>query len=216
LPKLPFVLEKFVPFTRELSIIAVRGKSGETAFYPLVENHHREGILRLSLAPAPGISTEIQRAAEYAAVQVLESLNYVGVLAIEFFECDGELLANEMAPRVHNSGHWTIEGAVTSQFENHLRAISGLPLGLTTPVGASAMINLIGEVPDSAQVLAIPSAHLHLYGKELRPGRKLGHVTLRAPSFDQLTARFAGLPAFFRRPDFCLDGRSAKIPAPRT
>jgi 5-(carboxyamino)imidazole ribonucleotide synthase len=216
LPKQPCVLEKFVSFARELSIIAVRGKSGETAFYPLVENHHREGILRLSLAPAPGISAEVQRAAEYAAVRVLESLNYVGVLAIEFFECDGELLANEMAPRVHNSGHWTIEGAVTSQFENHLRAISGLPLGLTTPVGASAMINLIGEVPDSAQVLAIPSAHLHLYGKEPRPGRKLGHVTLRAPSFDQLTSRFSSLPAFFRRPDFCLDGRSAKSPAPRT
>lgn len=216
LPKLPLVVEKFVAFTRELSIIAARGKSGDTAFYPLVENHHREGILRLSLAPAPGISAEIQRAAEYAAVQVLESLNYVGVLAIEFFECDGKLLANEMAPRVHNSGHWTIEGAVTSQFENHLRAISGLPLGLTTAVGASAMINLIGELPDSAQVLAIPSAHLHLYGKEPRPGRKLGHVTLQAPAFDQLLSRFASLPPFFQRSDFCLDGRGAKAPAPRT
>ena len=215
LPKLPFTVERFVPFTRELSVIAVRGKAGETAFYPLVENHHRNGILRLSLAPAPGVGPEIQKAAEDAARKVLEALNYVGVLAIEFFECDGRLLANEMAPRVHNSGHWTIEGAVTSQFENHLRAICGLPLGSTTTIGASAMINLIGEAPEAAQVLAIPSAHLHLYGKEPRPGRKLGHVTLRAPSFEQLTSRFSSLPAFFQRPDFCLDGRTTKSVSPR-
>ncbi|MGB7611545.1 MAG: 5-(carboxyamino)imidazole ribonucleotide synthase [Candidatus Acidiferrum sp.] len=211
LPRLPFIAERFVPFERELSVIAVRGKSGETSFYPLVENHHRAGILRLSLAPAPTVAPQIQQAAEEAARKVLESLNYVGVLAIEFFECDGRLLANEMAPRVHNSGHWTIEGAVTSQFENHLRAINGFPLGSTTAIGASAMINLIGEVPDSAKVLAIPSAHLHLYGKEPRPGRKLGHVTLRAPSFDQLISRFTSLPAFFQRPEFCLDGASRKI-----
>jgi 5-(carboxyamino)imidazole ribonucleotide synthase len=216
LPRLPLTLERFVPFTRELSIIAARSRAGETAFYPLIENHHRNGILRLSVAPASGVGPELQRAAEDAARRVLESLKYVGVLTIEFFECDGKLLANEMAPRVHNSGHWTIEGAVTSQFENHLRAISGLPLGATTAIGASAMINLIGELPDSAQVLAIPSAHLHLYGKEPRPGRKLGHVTLRAPSFDQLMSRFSSLPAFFQRPDFCLYGRSVKSPAPRT
>lgn len=209
LPRLPFIAERFVPFTREISVLAARGKGGETAFYPLVENHHRKGILRLSLAPAPSVSTQIQRAAEEAARMVLESLNYVGVLAIEFFEHDGELLANEMAPRVHNSGHWTIEGAVTSQFENHLRAINGFPLGSTTAIGSSAMINLIGEVPQPAKVLAIPSAHLHLYGKEPREGRKLGHVTLRAPSFDQLTSRFASLPAFFQRPDFCLNTRDA-------
>jgi 5-(carboxyamino)imidazole ribonucleotide synthase len=216
LPRLPFIAERLVPFTRELSVLAVRGKAGETAFYPLVENHHRNGILRLSLAPAPGVGPEIQKAAEDAARKVLESLQYVGVLAIEFFECDGKLLANEMAPRVHNSGHWTIEGAVTSQFENHLRAINGFPLGSTTPIGASAMINLIGELPVSAQVLAIPSAHLHLYGKEPRPGRKLGHVTLRAPSLDQLTSRFSALPAFFQRPDFCLDGASRKNATLRT
>jgi 5-(carboxyamino)imidazole ribonucleotide synthase len=216
LPRLPFIAERLVPFTRELSVLAVRGKAGETAFYPLVENHHRNGILRLSLAPAPGVGPEIQKAAEDAARKVLESLQYVGVLAIEFFECDGKLLANEMAPRVHNSGHWTIEGAVTSQFENHLRAINGFPLGSTTPIGASAMINLIGELPASAQVLAIPSAHLHLYGKEPRPGRKLGHVTLRAPSLDQLTSRFSALPAFFQRPDFCLDGASRKNATLRT
>lgn len=206
LPKQPLIVEKFVPFTRELSVLAVRGRGGETAFYPLVENHHRSGILRLSLAPAPQVAPEIQKAAEEAARKVLEALKYAGVLAIEFFECEGRLLANEMAPRVHNSGHWTIEGAVTSQFENHLRAINGLPLGATTPIGASAMINLIGELPEAKQVLAVASAHLHLYGKEPRPGRKLGHVTLRAPSFESLTARFGTLPTFFQRPDFCLNG----------
>ena len=206
LPKVPCLVEKFVAFTRELSVLAVRGRGGETALYPLVENHHRSGILRLSLAPAQKVVAEIQKAAEEAARKTLEALNYVGVLAIEFFECDGQLLANEMAPRVHNSGHWTIEGAVTSQFENHLRAINGLPLGSTQTIGASAMINLIGELPDSKQVLAVPSAHLHLYGKEPRPGRKLGHVTLRAPSFENLTGRFANLPAFFQRPEFCLNG----------
>ena len=215
LPRLPFIAERFVPFSRELSVIAVRGKSGETAFYPLVENHHRNGILRLSLAPAPNVSPRVQQAAEDAARRVLESLSYVGVLAIEFFECDGQLLANEMAPRVHNSGHWTIEGAVTSQFENHLRAINGFPLGSTTTIGASAMINLIGELPEPKQVLAIPSAHLHLYGKEPRPGRKLGHVTLRAPAFDQLTGRFSSLPAFFQRPEFCLDPRTRNNTSPQ-
>ncbi len=215
LPKVPMIMEQFIPFTRELSVLAVRGKSGETAFYPLVENHHRGGILRLSLAPAPSVAPEIQKAAEDAARKVLEALNYVGVLAIEFFEHDGKLLANEMAPRVHNSGHWTIEGAVTSQFENHLRAINGLPLGATTAIGSSAMINLIGELPESAQVLAIPSAHLHLYGKEARPGRKLGHVTLRAPGFEHLLKRFSSLPPFFQRADFCLDASQRKNAAPQ-
>lgn len=210
LPRLPFIMERFIPFTRELSMLAVRGRGGEIAFYPLVENHHRNGILRLSLAPAPAVSQEIQKSAENAARKILEELNYVGVLAIEFFERYGELLANEMAPRVHNSGHWTIEGAVTSQFENHLRAIMGWPLGATTAIGASAMINLIGELPNTTQVLAFPSAHLHLYGKEPREGRKLGHVTLRAPSPEMLKGRFAGLPEYFHEPEFCLNDAGRK------
>jgi 5-(carboxyamino)imidazole ribonucleotide synthase len=201
----PFILERFVPFTRELSVLAVRSRTGETAVYPLVENHHRSGILRLSLAPAPHLDPKIQYAAEDAARRVSESLHYVGVLAIEFFERDGCLLANEMAPRVHNSGHWTIEGAFISQFENHLRAVMGLPLGSTGAIGSSAMLNLIGEAPDSAEVLAIRDAHLHLYGKSPRPGRKLGHVTLRAGSPEQLASRLAELPGFFHRPEFCLD-----------
>jgi 5-(carboxyamino)imidazole ribonucleotide synthase len=205
-----FILERFVPFTRELSVLAVRARTGETAVYPLVENHHRGGILRLSLAPAPRLDPAIQRAAEEAARSVFDELQYVGVLAIEFFEHDGRLLANEMAPRVHNSGHWTIEGALTSQFENHLRAVMGLPLGSKHAIGSSAMLNLIGELPDSADVLAIRDAHLHLYGKSPRAGRKLGHITLRAASAEQLGSRLAELPGFFHRPEFCLDAVLAR------
>jgi 5-(carboxyamino)imidazole ribonucleotide synthase len=204
LPKVPLILEKFVPFTRELSVLAARSRAGDIAIYPLVENHHREGILRLSLAPAPGLDAATERAAEQAARSLLEELKYVGVLAIEFFEQDGRLLANEMAPRVHNSGHWTIEGAVTSQFENHLRAVVGLPLGSTAVMGCSAMVNLIGELPETADVLRVVDAHLHLYGKTPRPGRKLGHVTVRAATWEGLTARLAELPVFFQRAEFCL------------
>ena len=204
IPSAPLILEEFVEFSRELSILAVRARHGETAFYPLVENHHRDGILRLSLAPAPRLTEALQREAEAAARRVLESLDYVGVLAIELFECNGHLLANEMAPRVHNSGHWTIEGAVTSQFENHLRAVSGLPPGDTGTLGFSAMLNLIGELPDSNELLSVPGAHLHLYGKSLRSGRKVGHVTVRADSNEQLQQRLRQLPAFFQRPEFCL------------
>ena len=209
----PFILERFVPFTRELSVLAVRGRTGETAVYPLVENHHRGGILRLALAPAPRLDSAIQRAAEEAARRVSESLQYVGVLAIEFFEHGGRLLANEMAPRVHNSGHWTIEGAVTSQFENHLRAVMGLPLGSTNAIGCSAMLNLIGEAPDPAEVLTVRDAHLHLYGKSPRPGRKLGHVTLRGGSPEQLASRLGELSGFFHRPEFCLDAVLAPVRA---
>ncbi|HKV62739.1 MAG TPA: 5-(carboxyamino)imidazole ribonucleotide synthase [Candidatus Acidoferrum sp.] len=209
MPDVSLILERFVTFTRELSVLAVRSRTGESATYPLVENHHRSGILRLSLAPAPRLEADIQRAAERAAHRLLESLKYVGALAIEFFEHQGELLANEMAPRVHNSGHWTIEGSVTSQFENHLRAVLGLPLGSTGPAGHCAMLNLIGDLPESSEVLAVPDAHLHLYGKSPRPGRKLGHVTLRAASPERLALRLSELPAFFHRPDFCLDAALA-------
>jgi 5-(carboxyamino)imidazole ribonucleotide synthase len=204
IPAAPLMLEKFVKFSRELSILAARARSGQTAFYPLVENHHRGGILRLSLAPAPHLADNLQREAEAAARRVLEALDYVGVLAIELFERDGRLLANEMAPRVHNSGHWSIEGAVTSQFENHLRAVAGLPLGDTRVLGHLAMLNLIGELPEPAEILAVPDAHFHVYGKSLRPGRKVGHLTLRADTEAQLAQRLRQLPAFFQREEFCL------------
>jgi len=191
----PLILEAFVPFERELSILAVRSTSGQVAFYPLVENHHVGGILRKSLAPAPITPARLQHEAEHMARRVLEKLDYVGVLAIELFEVEGTLWANEMAPRVHNSGHWTIEGAETSQFENHLRAVLGLPLGSTAPRGHAAMLNLIGLKPEPARVLEIPGAHLHWYGKEVRPGRKVGHVTLRAGTPRELETGLARLEA---------------------
>ena len=189
----PLILEGFVPFDRELSILAVRSRTGSLAFYPLVENHHREGILRLSLAPAPELTPGLQAQAERYAARVLETLDYAGVLAIELFQVGDRLLANEMAPRVHNSGHWTIEGAETSQFENHLRAVLGLPLGSTASRGVSAMLNLIGTVPHRAAVLAHPGAHLHLYGKTPRPGRKLGHIALLDTDPPRLRARLDAL-----------------------
>ena len=184
--ELPSILEGVVAFDRELSILGVRDRDGSTAFYPLVENHHRDGILRWSLAPAPDLTPELQSRAETYARLVMDRLEYVGVLAIELFQVGDGLVANEMAPRVHNSGHWTIEGARTSQFENHLRAIAGLPLGATTAVGTSVMVNLIGAIPDESSVLAVGAAHLHLYGKQPRPGRKVGHVTLTAKDAESL------------------------------
>ena len=172
-----YILEEFVSFDRELSIIAVRNRSGETKFYPLIENHHRDGILRLSLVIG-NVSAELQKQAEDYAQRILSALNYVGVLTIEFFEKDGRLLANEMAPRVHNSGHWTIEGAITSQFENQVRAVCDAPLGSTNPLGVCAMVNLVGTLPDETSILKIERAHLHLYDKAPRAKRKLGHITL--------------------------------------
>ncbi|MGB8322164.1 MAG: 5-(carboxyamino)imidazole ribonucleotide synthase [Candidatus Acidiferrum sp.] len=215
LPGVPLVLEKFVEFTREVSMLGVRARTGEMAFYPLIENHHRGGILRLSMAPAPNLTAELQEKAVSATRKVLEALVYVGVLCIEFFEVDGKLLANEMAPRVHNSGHWSIEGAETSQFENHLRAVMGLPLGSTAAMGYSAMVNLIGELPEAAEVLKVANVHLHLYGKEPRPGRKVGHVTVRADKFEKLQQRLAELPEFFHRAEYCLEQASPEAFAKR-
>ena len=180
------IAEGFVQFDRELSCIAVRGIDGATFFYPLVENFHHEGILRLSLAPAQVHATDLNLQASAQVGRILQALDYVGILAVEFFEKEGKLIANEMAPRVHNSGHWTIEGAETSQFENHIRAVAGLPLGDPKPRGFSAMINIIGSMPDAVEVLKIPGAHLHDYGKEPRAGRKLGHLTIRADSLEEL------------------------------
>jgi 5-(carboxyamino)imidazole ribonucleotide synthase len=174
------LLEALVPFGRELSIVGARGRDGATGFYPLVENVHREGILRHTEAPARGLTEKLQATAEDHAAAVMLRLDHVGVLAIELFDLDGELLGNEIAPRVHNSAHWTIEGAETDQFEQHLRAVAGLPLGAPSPVGHSGMVNLIGGWPEPTELLAVTGAHLHLYGKEPRPGRKVGHITIRA------------------------------------
>lgn len=177
--EVPCILEELVGFDREVSIVGARGRDGATTVYPLVENEHRDGILRMTRAPAPGLTPDLQARAEVHIRAVMEVLDHVGVLAIELFQRGGELLGNEMAPRVHNSGHWTIEGAETSQFEQHVRAVCGFPLGPTTTVGYAAMVNLIGHAPDTARVAALPGAHLHLYGKAARAGRKLGHVTVR-------------------------------------
>jgi 5-(carboxyamino)imidazole ribonucleotide synthase len=189
----PLILEGFVRFQRELSIIAVRSRSGEVATYPLVQNHHEGGILRKTLAPAPAVSDSLQADARAYVEKVLQHLDYVGVLALELFDCDGRLLANEIAPRVHNTGHFSIEGARTSQFENHLRAILGLPLGSTEIPEPCAMLNLIGRSVDPRAVLEVPDAHLHWYGKEPRPNRKVGHITVRAPDVPTLDERVARL-----------------------
>lgn len=193
LGRVPLLLEQFVPFERELSILAVRGKDGQTAFYPLVENRHHQGILRQSWAPAPAWTREWQSLAEGHARRILEAVDYVGVLAVEFFQYQGRLLANETAPRVHNSGHWTIEGARTSQFSNHLRAVLGLPLGSTAPLGYSVMLNLIGAVPALPTLLSIPGLYVHLYGKTPHRGRKLGHLTITEADEETLQERLAPL-----------------------
>jgi len=165
-----------VKFDREVSLIGVQGAGDERVFYPLAENVHRDGILASTVAPYD--HPALQRTAEGWLAALMTTLGYRGVLTVEFFHTHTGLVANEMAPRVHNSGHWTIEGAETSQFENHLRAVLGWPLGDTRPRGHAAMLNLIGRLPDRNRVLAIAGAHLHDYGKTPRIGRKIGHCTL--------------------------------------
>ena len=172
------IVEKYVSFQYELSVIGVRDHNGREVFYPPVENVHRDGILRKSMVPAPRATPDTSALALEYSRRLMDKLEYVGVLALELFSVDGTLLANEMAPRVHNSGHWTIEGAETSQFENHLRAVLSLPLGATSLRGASVMINIIGHIPTREKVLAVQGAHLHLYGKAPTEKRKVGHVTL--------------------------------------
>lgn len=175
----PLLVEGFIGFDRELSIMGVRGVDGDMVFYPIPENVHEDGILKVAYAPAPDLSPAlIERARGYSA-RLMEALDYVGVLTIELFQQGDRLLANEMAPRVHNSGHWTIEGAETSQFENHVRAVLGMTLGATAMRGHAGMVNLIGALPEPAAVLVYPHVHLHLYRKEPRPGRKVGHMTVR-------------------------------------
>jgi 5-(carboxyamino)imidazole ribonucleotide synthase len=171
----PLLYERMLRFSREVSLVAARSRSGEITSYPLAQNVHREGMLAITRAPVePG---PVQRKAEDHVRRLLTRLHYVGVLCVEFFEVDGTLVANEFAPRVHNSGHWTIEGAATSQFENHLRAITGMPLGSTEAHGHAVMVNLIGSMPKRRDILALKGVHLHDYGKEPRAGRKLGHLT---------------------------------------
>jgi 5-(carboxyamino)imidazole ribonucleotide synthase len=191
------ILEGFVEFKRELSMIAVRGTDGSQVYYPLVENQHHQGILRLTLAPANAIDPNIQQQAERYMQKLLDRMEHIGVLTLELFETPAGLVANEMAPRVHNSGHWTIEGCYTSQFENHIRAITGLPLGSTQPRQPfNAMINIIGEYGPIEQVLKQPNAYLHLYDKAERSGRKLGHINVIAQTQAELQDTLSHLQAW--------------------
>ena len=169
-------MKSFSAFTRELSIVGARSAAGRVAYYPLSANTHAGGILRYGVAPFS--DSALERRARLYLKRVMSALNYIGVLTIEFFVVKGRLVANEMAPRVHNSGHWTIEGCVTSQFENHLRAICGLPLGSTRALGHTAMINFLGQMPSRERLLKIEGLAFHDYGKQARPGRKLGHCTI--------------------------------------
>jgi 5-(carboxyamino)imidazole ribonucleotide synthase len=173
---LGLIYEKFQSFSREVSLVGVRSAAGDTVFYPLSANTHGDGILRYGTAPFTNV--RLERTAKRYLKRVMHALEYIGVLCIEFFVVNGRLVANEMAPRVHNSGHWTIEGCVTSQFENHLRAICDMPLGSTRALGHTAMINFLGKIPEPKRLLAIEGLAFHDYGKDPRPGRKLGHCTI--------------------------------------
>jgi 5-(carboxyamino)imidazole ribonucleotide synthase len=178
----PLLCEAWIPFEREISIIGVRGLDGEVRCWSPGENIHEHGILRASIAPAPDLDARLIDAAFSYLQRIMAALDYTGVIALEMFQYEGTLLANEIAPRVHNTGHWTIEGAVTSQFENHVRAILGWPIGSTACIRPSVMLNVIGETPPHDALLAIEGAHVHVYGKEPRPGRKLGHITVLVDS----------------------------------
>ena len=185
----PSIAEKLVDYDRELSVLGVRARDGTIRVYPIVENIHRQGILVESRAPAGFDDPQRAKTARKYVRTLLEEFDYVGLLALELFDTGDRLLANEFAPRVHNSGHWTIEGAETSQFENHVRAVAGFPLGSIDPVGHTRMLNIIGEHPNRGELLDHPAAHLHEYEKRPEPGRKIGHVTVRGDTAELVDRR---------------------------
>ena len=190
----PLIAEGFINFEREVSIIAVRGQTGEIRYYPLAQNEHHDGILAKSTVPAPN-TEHLTQQAQHNIKKLLEHLNYVGVITLELFVTPDGLLANEIAPRVHNSGHWSIEGAVCSQFENHIRAVAGLPLGDTSITKPSVMLNVIGKYPVLADVLAIEGVHVHNYDKAEREGRKIAHITVMPSDSSQLEAAVSQVAA---------------------
>ena len=190
----PLIAEGFINFEREVSLIAVRGQTGEIRYYPLAQNEHHDGILAKSTVPAPN-TEHLTQQAQHNIKKLLEHLNYVGVLTLELFVTPDGLLANEIAPRVHNSGHWSIEGAVCSQFENHIRAVAGLPLGDTSITKPSVMLNVIGKYPVLADVLAIEGVHVHNYDKAEREGRKIAHITVMPSDSSQLEAAVSQVAA---------------------
>lgn len=193
LEAVPLVVEKMVNFDRELSLIGVRNAKGDIRTYPLAENLHHQGQLHVSVAPATNVDSELQEQAHTIFTKLAEGMDYVGVLAVELFQVNNTLLVNELAPRVHNSGHWSQSGAVTSQFENHLRAVCGLPLGDTSPLGHSAMVNIIGCSSFSRELLSIDGSHLHWYGKSVREKRKMGHINVTTQSYQQLGEKLMAL-----------------------
>ena len=195
------IAESHIPFERELSVVGARGADGSRVCYPLTENHHSGGILRTSWAPAPALKRAVLRTAERYAALLMDRLEYVGVLAIELFENSDRLVANEIAPRVHNSGHWTLDGTQASQFENHIRAVSGLPLAAPRARAPTAMLNIIGEMPDVTALATLPGVHLHLYDKDPRPGRKLGHINVVGATRETLAAKVDQLERLLRLVD---------------
>lgn len=194
------IAEKMIPFDREVSIIGVRSKTGETAIYPLTENQHTNGVLTLSIAGKE--KNAIQAQAESAFNAIANALDYVGVLAIEFFDVNGTLLVNEIAPRVHNSGHWTQQGCHVSQFENHMRAVTGLPLGSTALIRPTAMINVLGQANIPTDVLAVSDTTSHWYGKSAKPGRKMGHINVSAENLAKLGEKLADLAEVLPEQDY--------------
>ena len=207
------VAEQFIRFDREVSLVGARNAKGETVVYPLTENHHVNGVLSVSMAlMAP---TDLQQQAKQMFDAVAAKLDYVGVLALEFFQVGDQLLVNEIAPRVHNSGHWTQQGADTCQFENHLRAVAGLPLGSTALVRPTVMVNILGEDYVDPAVLNIPSCHLHWYGKSKRVGRKMGHINVCGQDNAQLAERFLVLAALLPSDKFLEVADVAKVFATR-
>ena len=196
LQQVPLIVEQMLSFDRELSLIGVRSKSGEIKVYLLTENLHYQGQLHVSVAPAPGVTQAIWQQAQEIFTRLAQGMQYTGVLAVEMFQCGDTLLVNELAPRVHNSGHWTNSGSDTSQFENHLRAIVGLPLGDTQARTPAAMVNIIGCGAFSRDLLSIPGCHLHWYGKTVREKRKMGHINLTADNYQQLGNKMAQLAGY--------------------
>ncbi|OFC69776.1 5-(carboxyamino)imidazole ribonucleotide synthase [Alteromonas confluentis] len=206
----PLVVEQMVNFDRELSLVGVRDKDGDIKVYPLAENLHHQGQLHVSVAPAPHVTDALQKKAEEIFRVLAEGMNYVGVLAVEMFQCGEELLVNELAPRVHNSGHWSMSGSDTSQFENHLRAVVGLPLGDTSARGPSAMVNIIGCSSFSRDLLKISGCHLHWYGKTVREKRKMGHINVTADSYQALGEKLEALCQYVPNEYFPKLGKEAR------
>jgi 5-(carboxyamino)imidazole ribonucleotide synthase len=196
LENVPLVVEKMVAFDRELSLIGVRNANGDIRTYPLAENLHHQGQLHVSVAPATHVDDALQAQAHDIFSKLAAGMDYIGVLAVELFQVGDKLLVNELAPRVHNSGHWSQSGAVTSQFENHLRAVCGLPLGDTSAIGPSAMVNIIGCSSFSRDLLSIDGSHLHWYGKSVREKRKMGHINVTTNSYESLGEKLMALSQY--------------------